>query len=150
MYIKVHILGGGSLLCRKKIRQYSSNSLFNISTKVQDFLVTSGFKSFFFDTEYSMKKRRTISSSRGRQQGKWCHEMCRECRVLQLVVESGHRRGFHALTHMKQWGVLASPRKTIKARMYVAPRPTTNVIKQQFATCRSRPHIHTMSQLKQF
>ena len=62
--------------------------------------------------------------------------------VLQLVVESGHRRGFHALTHMKQWGVLASPRKTIKARMYVAPRPTTNVIKQQSATCRSRPHIH--------
>ena len=46
--------------------------------------------------------------------------------VLQLVVESGHRRGFHALTHMKQWGVLASPRKTIKARMYVAPRPSTN------------------------
>ena len=34
--------------------------------KYKIFLVTGGFKSFFFDTEYSMKRRRTISSSSSR------------------------------------------------------------------------------------
>ena len=66
MYIQVHILGGGSLLYRKELDGIHPTVFIISVPKYKIFLVTSGFKSFFFDTEYSMKKRRTISSSRGR------------------------------------------------------------------------------------
>ena len=66
MYIQVHILGGGSLLYRKELDGIHP-TVFIISVPKYKILFDhsrADLNQFFFDTEYSMKKRR--SSSRGR------------------------------------------------------------------------------------